>query len=141
WLPLLVLTVLMMSAGIITGIVGARSTRAVTGPSSRQGLYYGVTWSVAYFSMSVLFSQFSGALSESQSGLLWAGGMVALTGALHMAGGAIWNDRNMFLLGAWISAVNVIGILIGPGWHALIVALAGGGGMLVAGFIGWLRLR
>jgi hypothetical protein len=58
-----------------------------------------------------------------------------------MAGGAIWNDRWLFFLGAWTSVINVAGILAGPGWHSLIVAVAGGGGMLVAGLLGWLRMR
>jgi hypothetical protein len=58
-----------------------------------------------------------------------------------MAGSAIWVDRDMFVLGAWISVVNVIGVLWGPGWHALVLAVAGGGGLLVAGLLGWLRRR
>jgi hypothetical protein len=141
WLPLLVLAVLTFAAGITTGIVGARAGRQVSGPTSRQGMFYGVTWSVAFTVFSVLFSQFSEILPEEQTGLLWAGGMVGITGVLYMAGGALWNDRNFLLLGGWICLVNVIGILIGPGWHSLIIAVAAGGGMLVAGTIGWLRLR
>ena len=141
WFPLLVLMVLILAAGITTGFAGARAGRKVTGPSSRQGLMYGVSWSIAFCGFSVLFSRFSAELPEARAGLLWAGGMVALTGALHMAGGAIWNDRHLFTLGAWTSLINVAGIVAGEGWHALIVAVAGGGGMIVAGLIGWLRLR
>jgi hypothetical protein len=74
-------------------------------------------------------------------GILWGGGMVALVGALYMAGAAIWTDRDMFVLGAWISGVNVVGVLLGPGWHSLLVAIAGGGGLLIAGLVGWWRLR
>jgi hypothetical protein len=88
-----------------------------------------------------VFSQFNGELPGNRQELLWGGGMVALTGALHMAGGAIWNDRRLFALGAWTTLVNVVGISFGVGWHSLIVAVAGGGGMLVLGLIGWLRLR
>jgi hypothetical protein len=47
----------------------------------------------------------------------------------------------MLALGAWTCLVNVLGIVVGPGWHSLIIAVAGGGGMLVAGLVGWLRLR
>ena len=141
WLPLVTLMVLMISAGSITGTAGGRISRHVSGPTSRQGLYYGVTWSVAFSGLSVLFSRLSNQLPEAESGLLWAGGMVALTGALHMTGGALWNDRGLFFLGVWTSLINVIGILVGTGWHSLIVAVAGGGGMIVAGTIGWLRLR
>jgi hypothetical protein len=90
--------------------------------------------------MAVLFSRISDLLPVPEANLLWAGAMVALTGALHMAGGALWNDRILYALGVWISVVNVVGIIIGPGWHALIVAVFGGGGMLVAGLVSWLRM-
>jgi hypothetical protein len=141
WLPLVVLGLLLLAAGITTGVVGARSSRQMAGPSSRQGLMFGLTWSVAFFGMSVVFSQFNAILPDVQISLLWAGGMVALTGALHMAGGAIFNDRVMFVLGVWTSVVNIVGIFAGTGWHSLIVAVAGGGGMIVAGQIGRRRLR
>jgi hypothetical protein len=141
WLPLVVLMGLLFAAGITTGIVGARSGRQVAGPSNRQGLMYGITWSVAFCGMSIVFSQLSGVVPDTQLNLLWAGGMVALTGALHMAGGALWNDRDLFVLGAWVSVVNIVGVLAGTGWHSLIVAIAGGGAMIVAGLLGWLRMR
>ncbi|MGK5680324.1 transporter [Actinoplanes sp. URMC 104] len=141
WLPLLVLSVLFIAAGIVTGFAGGRVGRRVSGPSSRQGALYGITWSLAFTAFSVLFAQFSDVLPEDRAGLLWAGGMVALTGALHMAGGALWDDRHLFVLGAWTSVINVVGILVGPGWHSLIVAVAGGGGMIAAGLIGWVRRR
>jgi hypothetical protein len=141
WLPLTLLLLLMVGAGVMTGIVGVRSGRQISGPSSRQGLLYGLTWSVAFTGMAVLFSQFNDILPIDRAGLLWGGGLVALTGALHMAGGTMWNDRTVYFLGVWISVINVVGIIAGPGWHSLIIAVAGGGGMLVAGLIGWLRLR
>ena len=141
WLPLLVLMTLIFAAGITTGVSGARVTRQVAGPSTRQGLLYGLTWSLAFTGLTTVFARVSQELSEQQAGLLWAGGMVALTGALHMAGGALWNDRDLFLLGSWITVINIAGIVAGTGWHSLIVAVAGGGGMLVAGLIGWMRRR
>ncbi|MGX6601555.1 transporter [Micromonosporaceae bacterium Da 78-11] len=141
WLPLTVLMGLLFAAGITTGVASARSGRQVAGQSSRQGLMYGLTWSAAFAGMTLVFSQLSGYVPDAQLNLLWAGGLVALTGALHMAGGAIWDDRSLFLLGAGISVVNAVGVIAGIGWHSLIVAVAGGGGMIVAGLIGWLKLR
>jgi hypothetical protein len=66
--------------------------------------------------------------------------MVALTGALHMVGGAIYRDRSLFTLGIWTSVINVVGVLFGAGWHSLIVAVLGGGGMLLAGYLAWKKL-
>jgi hypothetical protein len=139
WVPLTVLLGLITLAGVITGVVGARAGRHVTGPSSRQGAMYGFTWSVAFAAMAVLLSRLSHLLPVPEANLLWAGAMVAVTGILHMAGGAIWNDRDLYVLGVSINVVNVAGIIAGPGWHALIVAVLGGGGMLVAGLVSWLR--
>jgi hypothetical protein len=141
WLPTAVLLGLILAAGITTGVYGARAGRYVTGPTSRQGAMYGITWSVAFAGMTVVLSRVSDVLPDAELNLLWAGVMVALTGALHMAGGAIFSDRPLFVLGAWISAVNIIGVFIGTGWHSLIVGVLGGGGMLVAGTVFWLRRR
>jgi hypothetical protein len=135
WLPSTVLLALLIGAGIVTGVAGGRAGRHITGPSSRQGLMYGLTWSIAFSGMSIVFAQFSGDLPDARQSLLWGGGMVALTGALHMAGGAMWNDRNLFVLGAWTSVVNIVGILFGVGWHPLIVAVFAGGGMFLLGAI------
>lgn len=140
FVPLTVLLGLIAVAGITTGVVGARASRQVSGPSTRQGIMYGTTWSAAFIGMGVLLGRVSEVLPAPQANLLWAGAMVALTGALHMAGGALWNDRVLYVLGLSISAVNIVGIIIGPGWHALIVAVCGGGGMLVAGLVSWLRM-
>ena len=135
WLPLIVLLGLMIAAGIVTGVAGTRAGRWVAGPSSRQGILYGVTWSVAFFGLSTVLSRVSDLLPDAELNLLWAGAMVGLTGALHMAGGAIFNDRNLFTLGAFVTVVNVAGVVIGPGWHSLILAVAAGGGMIVAGAV------
>jgi hypothetical protein len=139
WLPLVALLGLTMAAGIVTGVAGARAGRWISGTSSRQGILYGITWSVAFFSLATVLSRVSRYLPDPELNLLWAGAMVGLTGALHMAGGAVWDDRNLFVLGAFVSAVNVAGVIIGPGWHSLVVAVAGGGGMLVAGAVAQVR--
>jgi hypothetical protein len=141
WLPLIALTGLLIAAGIFTGVVGARASRHITGPSSRQGAAYGISWSAGFTSLAIIFGRVSEHVPDQVLGLLWGGGMVALVGVLYMAGSAIWDVRDMFVLGAWISVVNVIGVLGGPGWHALVVAVAGGGGLLVAGLVGWTRRR
>ena len=140
WLPLVLLTAVIMAAGAFTGIVGARSGRWVTGPSSRQGAQYGISWAIAFFSLSVVLSRVSNALPQPLVNLMWAGAMVALTGVMHMAGGVIYRDSSLFYLGVGISAVNVVGVLAGPGWHSLIVGVLGGAGMLVAGAIAKARL-
>jgi len=141
WLPLTVLLTLLLAAGIFTGWYGAQLSRHISGPSTRQGVMYGITWSVAFAGMATVLSTTNGLLTDAHANLLWAGAMVAVTGIMHMAGGAIWNDRGLFALGLWTSIVNAAGILVGAGWHSLILAVLAGGAMLFAGTYQWLRLR
>ena len=73
--------------------------------------------------------------------MLWSALSVAVVGMLYMAGAAIFQARDMFTLGAWITLVNIGGVLAGPGWHSLVISLAGGGGLLVGGLVAWRRWR
>lgn len=141
WLPLTVLFTLLAGAGAISGIAGARAYGQVTGDSNRRGAWYGIAWFLGYLTMAVTNSQISDHLPEDLAGLLWAGSAVGLTGALHLAGAAVWLDRGLLVLGTWIIVINVVGLLAGPGWHALVIAVAGGGGMLIAGTVTWGRNR
>ncbi|MGI5211490.1 transporter [Plantactinospora sp. CA-290183] len=135
WLPLTALFVLLVTAAAVSGAASARVYGQITGDSNRRGAWYGLAWGLGFSSLGATLGQVSDHLPEDLAGLLWAGAMVGLTGVLHLAGGAIWLDRNLFRLGIWISVINIIGVIAGPGWHALVVSVAGGGGMLVAGVV------
>ena len=133
--PLIVLFSLMLVAISWTAFIGIRSTRHIQGASSTQGMMFGFTWTFGFLTVIATGIYFKDFIPEDQIGLLWAGLSVGVTGMLYMAGAAIFNDRSMFGLGLWISVVNAIGITAGPGWHALLTATAGGGGMLLVGLV------
>jgi hypothetical protein len=133
WLPLVLLLGLIMVVGAITGIHGARTGRWISGPTSRLGTLYGIAWSIAFTSVTTVLARVGDVVPEPQAGLLWAGVLVGLTGTMLMTGGAIYQDTPLFVLGAYVCVINIVGVVAGPGWHSLIAAVAGGGGMLVAG--------
>jgi len=141
WLPLTVLFVLLLAAMVVSTYLSGRTVRHVHGRSSVKGAMYGFSWFFAFMGMGLTISRFDDALSDVDKGLLWTTVSVGLTGALHMAGGAVWEDRTLFALGVWLTVVNVVGTLLGAGWHSLVISLAGGGGMLLVGFVQWLRSR
>ncbi|CCH15428.1 hypothetical protein [Micromonospora lupini] len=141
WLPLTALFVLLAAAAVVQAVAGARAYGQVTGDSARRGRWYGCAWALGSVSVYAGLGRVSEHLPHDQAGLLWSATAVGLTGALHMAGGAIWLDRDLFRLGVWISVLNVVGAFAGPGWHALVVSVAGGGGILVAGAVARLRQR
>ncbi len=135
WLPLTVLYVLMGGASVASGITGARANRHVTGESSTKGRMYGLSWFLGFASMAVILDHFGPMLPQDEQGLLWAASSIALVGLLYMTGAAIWKAPELFVLGAWVTISNLGGVLAGPGWHSLVAALAGGGGLIVAGFV------
>lgn len=139
WMPLAVLYVLIVVALAMTTVAGVRANRHVRGESSTQGLMYGLSWFGAYASVAAIAIHYSDQLSAPEVGLLWAALSVAVVGVLYLAGAAIWQAREMFVLGAWLTICNIAGVIAGAGWHSLVIAIAGGGGMLVMGLIAWLR--
>jgi hypothetical protein len=140
-LPLVVLFALMIVAFVVSGIAGARAGRDISGDSSRRGLMYGLTWFAAFFGNAVICAHLSEALPDPETGLLWAATSVAIVGVMYMSGGAVWGTTDLFFLGVWLIVSNIAGVLAGAGWHSLVICLAGGGGLLVGGFLQWLKWR
>jgi hypothetical protein len=135
WLPGVALGVGLVGAAVASALASVRASGQVTGDSAKRGAWYGLAWFLGFTSLGVTLAPVTGHLPAEQQGLVWAASSVALTGALHMAGGAVWLDRNLFTLGVWITIVNIVGVIAGPGWHSLVVSLAAGGGMLVTGAV------
>lgn len=140
WVPMATLFSLMALALAIMTIELARAGRQVAGVSATKGTMFGLAWAVAFISLGVTGGYLSDYLPPPQVGLLWSAFSIAIVAVLYIAGAAIHGDRTMFALGCWLGIVNIAGVFAGPGWHALIISLAGGGGGLVLGFVGWRRL-
>lgn len=131
----LVLGVLLV-AGIVTTIVASiRMYGHTVGESSQAGMMYGFAWMLAFLMLGVIGSRLSHYLPEREQFLLWSATSTGFVGILYAAGGAVWRNRALFALGLWVSAVNIAGIVAGPGWHALLLSLAGGGGLLVTSVV------
>jgi hypothetical protein len=140
WVPLATLFTLMAMAMAIMTVELARAGRHVAGESATKGTMYGIAWAVAFTGLGVTGGYLSDYLPPAQIGLFWSASSVGLVAVLYIAGAAIFGDRIMFVHGCWLAVVNIGGVFAGPGWHALMISLAGGGGGLVLGFVAWLQL-
>jgi hypothetical protein len=141
WLPLASLFVLMALAMLSTILVSAIRGRSLEGRSSWQGSAYGFAWFFAFAGVGTTMSHFAKLLPEAERGLLWATASVGLVGAMYMCGAAIWLSRDMFIFGAWLTLINIAGVLAGAGWHSLIISLGGGGGLILLGLLFQFRAR
>ncbi|MEO3801373.1 hypothetical protein [Nonomuraea sp. B1E8] len=136
---LAVLMAAQMVAGAIAAFGIVRMNSLVRGDSSARGAMFGYAWMAGMLLMIVICLRLGPLLPPDETGLLWAGTSLLVVAVLHMAGGAIWLNWPMFFIGAWVAAVNALGVLLGAGWHALLTAVLLGGGFIVAGV--WLRRR
>ncbi|MER7003378.1 transporter [Dactylosporangium sp. NPDC000555] len=141
WLPLASLFALMALAMASTALVSAVRGRGLEGRSSWQGTAFGLAWFFSFAGVGTTTNRFAQFLPEAERGLLWACSSVGLVGALYMAGAALWMSRDMFVLGAWLTVINIAGVLAGPGWHSLLISLGGGGGLCLLGILLHLRAR
>jgi hypothetical protein len=139
WLPLSTLYALMVAAFVVSGWAGAKAWRHMSGQSSVTGALYGWTWFLAFGGFSALAIRVSPHLPPEWSGLLWGAGSVGVVGLMYLNGGAIWRSRDLFVLGLWITAINILGIVAGPGWHSLVISLGAGGAMIITGAMAHLR--
>jgi hypothetical protein len=122
-------------AGVCTAIGLTRVNRGMRGESTAKGAMYTFAWLAGVAMMTVTCLRYTIQLPEAESTLLWSGGMLAVVALLYMSGGAIWAAWPMFFMGVWIAAVNVAGLLLGVGWHALLSAVLLGAGQIVAGLL------
>jgi hypothetical protein len=139
WLPLSTLYALMIVAFVVSGVAGARVSRHMSGVSSVTGALYGWSWFLGFAGFIALAARLSPHLSDEWTGLLWAAGSIGVVGLMYLNGGAIWRSRDMFVLGLWITAVNIIGVIVGPGWHSLVISLGAGAAMIITGTLAHLK--
>ncbi|GAA5070134.1 hypothetical protein HNP84_001716 [Thermocatellispora tengchongensis] len=138
-----ILLAAMAVAMAVTVFLGLRTGISVRGVSQDRGMMYGISWSVAFFTSGTIASRFVavGRLDDREAGLLWSALSLLVIGVLYMAGGAVWRHWTMFFIGVGILAVNIVGTMAGPGWHALLTTVCCGGGFIVAGLVEHRRWR
>lgn len=124
---------LFVAAMVVTGFHMARRFAGVRGLSSRVGAMYGWAWLIGFTTYAAIMggAQRAG-VEDPVMGLLWSAGSGLVVGLLYLAGGALWQDRVQYGLGAWILLASGAGALAGTPGIYLVMSLAGGGGFLLA---------
>jgi hypothetical protein len=127
------LGILIVAAIAVTMVVVIRATKGVQGTSEMQGRLYGLSWPIGFAALfAIEGSLASHGASDAVMGLIGAAGPLLITAVIYLVASAMWLDRSMFALGAWLAVVTGVAVQTGPVTVLLIEALAGGGGLLVA---------
>ena len=128
-----VLGVLGAIALVLPIVLGVRASRGMRGPSRTIGAMYGTAWGLSFAANSVVQSALQAQLKPSWdvTSLMWASSSLAVTGLMYLAGGMLWRDVPQYLLGGWMLVSAAGSVLAGVPGNFLVLAFAGGGGMLV----------
>jgi hypothetical protein len=89
----------------------------------------------------VICIHFSDKLPPDEVTLLWSSASVALVGVLYRPAARSGTPPTCWCSASGSRSATSWGVAAGAGWHALVTSLAGGGGLLVAGFVLWLSCR
>jgi hypothetical protein len=126
----------LAAAIVVTTVHIAHRTAGVRGVSAVTGAMYGWTWFWGYLVMSVLLGALGTAGASAEVMAIAANGMACLVaGLLYMAGGALWRDRVLYVVGAWILTCGVTATFAGIPTTYLVMAVAGGGAFLAGAVV------
>ena len=127
----------ILGGSLISGITGARMGRGVTGPSQVYGALYGWVWPVAMVGIVALILGLNrlGAPTGYTAPALF----VFVTGGLFAVGASVWRQIPDYVLGITLMVLGASLLFIPAPWHALALAVVGGGTLVVTGF--WTRAR
>jgi len=132
--------VLFATAFVVSVVNGTRAGRGVRGPSRVVGAMYGWSWTLGFCALAAVNIGVTRlGLSDEAATLLWSGSSLLLVGVLYLAGGALWQDRFQYGLGVWMLVTGAGSVLAGVPGNFAVLALAGGGGLLLTA--GYFRLR
>jgi hypothetical protein len=131
-LAALVLGALGAVALVLPIVEGVRAARGVRGPSRTIGVMYGSAWGLAFCANAIVQSSLQRQLAASPEivSLMWSSSSLAVAGLMYLAGAMLWRDVPQYLLGAWMLVSAALSVLAGVPGNFLVLAFAGGGGML-----------
>src|SRR5690554_2332473 len=125
-----VFAVLMVLAGVVSGVLGARSGRGIR--SSRAaaftGTVYGITWSVGFIALFVLGNALSyNGMPPELLNIYYPAVSLMFVGIMYILAGAIWHAIPALVMGGFIVLIAAVGPFFGYPTHYLVYAISGGG--------------
>jgi len=139
---MMVFAALLFAAGAVTAGHLTVKGRGLRGASARQGAMYGWSWSLSFAVVWALaFALARAGASDEVIGVAMMITSLLVVGALYMAGGALWEERIQWALGAWICVATIAAALVGLPHMYLVMAVGGGGGLLAGAVADGVRRR
>ncbi len=126
--------VLMVIAGVVSGVLGARSGRGIRSSKAAvfTGTVYGITWSVGFVALFVLGSALSyNGMPPELLNIYYPAVSLMFVGIMYILAGAIWHAVPAIVMGGCIVLISAVGPFFGYPTHYLVYSITGGGVFLV----------
>ncbi|WP_051702697.1 hypothetical protein [Oerskovia turbata] len=127
---------LLIGAVALTIVHVLTRVSGVRGASARSGALYGWAWFISFAAMSLVLAGLARAGANPEVMAVASNALSCLVvGMMYLAGGAMWQEVRLYVLGVWILLVAGAATIVGlPGLY-LVMAVAGGGGFLLMAFV------
>ncbi len=136
-----VFAAIVVAASVVSTVIGIRLGRGVSGRSDFPSTVYGISWPILGAAFVALGSaMIQHGLPAGLSSLYFTSVFSIMTGAMYLAGAAIWHSRGQLVLGVIMIAAGAVTPFAGTPLNLLLMALIGGGALLVTGVIAAARL-
>ena len=133
WVAVLILGGLGCLAVVVSVARMTRLGRGVQGPSRSSAIMYSWCWPASLVGVLALdLGLTRHGLPEATLSLLWSGSFLLVVAVLFLCGGVLFGDRTQFGLGVWSLAVAAASTFAGWPGNYVVLALAGGGGLIIA---------
>jgi hypothetical protein len=129
-----VFAVLLVAAGVVSGVLGARSGRGIrtTRAAAFTGTVYGLTWTFGFIALFVLGSALSyNGMPQELLSIYYPAVSLIFVGLMYVIAGAIWHAVPAIVMGGCIVLIAAVGSFFGYPTHYLVYATTGGGVFLV----------
>ncbi len=133
---------LIAGAIVASIVIGIRLGRGVKGVSNFSGTVYGISWSLCGFATAALgVGLIQNGLSPELASLYFPSAFALLCGTMYLAGAALWREVGQLVLGIIMLTVGAVAPFFGAPTNNLVMAVVGGGALLIGAVVFELRLR
>lgn len=122
----------LTAAMIFTVVHTVTRTAGTRGATARTGAMYGWAWFLGFLAVAFVQGGLARAgASPEVMGLASNATACLVVGLLYLAGGMVFGETRLYVLGVWVLLVAAVASFVGVPLTYLVMAVAGGGGFLL----------
>jgi hypothetical protein len=142
WLAAPLFGLLLVGAAVVSGVVGARSTRGISGGSSVVGIVYGLSWMILGLPAGALGAALTKMTGVPDVGAIFYPSVFALiAAAMYLAGFMLWRSVDQLVIAIVLAVAAGVTPWYGAPVNLLAMAIIAGGALLAGGVVAVIRNR